>query len=781
MTDIKYDIKPFLILISIGILLVSCTSEGQIVPTYKNAEASIEERVSDLLSRMTLEDKCRQIDIWHPKDRNTSDSVTFTKIREEDGAIIKDGIGFLQFATQDLSHAEYAANFNAIQKFLLEETRLGIPAISNGEGCHGFVGSEGTVFPVSLSLGSSWDAEMIEEIYTAVGKEMRAYGITHAATPVLDLLREPRYGRCDEMFGEDPYHVAELGLSAILGLQGREGKIDGNHLIACAKHFGAHGQPEGGTNLSPVNLSERVLRESHFYPFEIAVKKGNIRTVMASYNEIDGVPSHANEWLLKDVLRGEWGFDGYVISDYDAVRRMVYRQHVAHDKSEAGMLAINAGMDFECPNSRENYCFEFLPELIQSGQVKESALDSAVARVLRNKFVMGLFEHPYVEALDSVELNQMKKVHAQLALKAAERSMVLLKNDEQTLPFDPNQINRLAVIGPNADEVHYGTYSNDSTEGVSILEGLKAYADGRFDVQYSEGFKIYENDTLLAEEEKTLEAEDARIREAVALAKSSDAVLLVMGGNEMTSREGWAENRTGDRVDLTLLGRQNDLAQAIFELKKQTAVLLINGRPLAVTELAESAPAIIEGWYLGQQQGVAVANVVFGEVNPSGKLPVTIPRSVGQLPVYYNHKPIVHERSFVEGPYSPLFPFGFGLSYTQFEYSSLELDQKEINPDGGTVVSVVVTNTGHTVGEEIVQMYIRDQVSSVTRPVKELKGFKRVNLKPGESKKISFEINSETLEFYGLDMQRVVEPGDFDVMVGRNSQDFLVKTLSVKK
>ncbi len=766
------------ILLLMQLVMVNCSEASSDTPIYKVADAPIESRIEDLLSRMTLEDKCRQIDIWHPKDRKTQDPEIFQKLLTEDGSIIKDGIGFLQFETQ-ISHSDYRSNFNAIQKYLVEETRLGIPAISNGEGCHGFVGAEGTVFPVSLSMGSSWDRDLIGEVYTAIGKEMRGYGITHAATPVLDLLRDPRYGRCDEMFGEDPFLVAELGVAAINGLQGNDAAIGGEHLIACAKHFGAHGQPEGGTNLSPVNLSERVLRETHFYPFERAVKDANVRTVMASYNEIDGVPSHANEWLLNDVLRGEWGFTGYVISDYDAVRRMIYRQHVCHDKSEAAQRSINAGMDFECPSSRDNYCFVHLPELIKAGLVSEAVLDSAVARVLRNKFIMGLFEQPYVEGFDEIEIEKLKKEHQQLALKAAEKSMILLKNENGSLPFNPEKIKRLAVIGPNADEVHYGTYANELAEGVSILEGLKSFSEGRFEVLYAEGFKIYENDTSIANKDKTLEAEEARIAEAVKLVKKSDAVLMVMGGNELTSREGWGEDRTGDRVDLTLLGRQDDLAKAILALGKPTVALMINGRPLAFNYLAENAPAIIEGWYLGQQQGVAIANVLFGETNPSGKLTVTIPKSVGQLPVYYNHKPIVHERSFVEGSYAPLYPFGFGLSYTEFQYSNLKLEKDEIAIGETINISVEVTNIGDRFGDEIVQLYIRDEVSSVTRPVKELKDFKRITLAPGETQTVSFSIEKEKLWFYDINMERVVEPGTFNLMVGESSVKYLSKKLSV--
>lgn len=765
----RYSVLYFLLIFSIA-----AQAQSKNEPLYKDPSAPIEVRIKDLLGRMSLADKCNALNIWHTDSiYDVSQPDELKKVIAALGDTVKNGIGFLQFQVE-MNADKYKAQFNAIQKYLMEHTRLGIPAISNGEGCHGFVGNgdKPTVFPSPPLLGSTWDTSLQESVYTAVAREMRSYGITHAASPVIDLLRDPRFGRSDEFLGEDPYHVAQMGVAAIFGLQGRSDNIDGDHLLACAKHFAGHGQPEGGTNLAPVNLSERVLRENHFYPFEMAVKKANVRTVMASYNEIDGIPNHANKWLLNDILRGEWGFTGFVISDYDAVNRMVYRQHACVDQAEAAKRSISAGMDFECPSNWNEYCFRFLPSLIKSGQLKESILDSAVVRILRNKFILGLFEHPYIKEMGENEKSEMRKKHLQIALKAAEEGMILLKNDNNTLPFNENKIKRLAVIGPNADEVHYGNYSNNKSPGISILEGLASYGKGRFQVVYSEGFKIYENDTTIKTVDKTVEAENDRIAAAVKLAKSCDAVLLVMGGNELTCREEWA-GHTGDRDNLKLLGRQNDLAKAIFDLKKPTAVLLINGRPLSVNYLAEKAPAIIEGWYLGQEQGTAVANVVFGKVNPGGKLAVTIPRNVGQLPVYYDHKPYVHESPYITGPYSPLYPFGFGLSYTSFKYSNLKLSSKKVVVGEPVKVTVEITNTGNRDGDEIVQLYIRDMVSSVTRPVQELRGFTRSHIARGETKTVSFLITSDKLQFYGLDMKRVVDPGEFEVEVGKNSTDYL--------
>lgn len=747
-------------------------------PIYKNEKVNIEIRIKDLLSRMTLDEKCRQIDIWHPKS-DLSIPKNLEQAIKALGDTIKPGIGFLQFKVE-MNREDYVKQFNAVQQYLVNHTRLGIPAISNGEGCHGFVGNanKSTVFPAPPALGSTWDTSLMENVYQAIAKEMRHYGITHAATPVIDLLRDPRFGRAEEFLGEDPYHVALMGVSAIFGLQGRNSLIDSNHLLACAKHFAGHGQPEGGTNLAPANFSERVLRESHFYPFELAVKKANVRTVMASYNEIDGIPNHANSWLLNDVLRGEWGFNGYVISDYDAVNRMVSRQNASVNQAEAALKSIQAGMDFECPSNWKEYCFRFLPTLIKTGQLKQSVLDSAVARVLRNKFILGLFEHPYINLGSQADQDSMHEKHKLIALKSAEEGMVLLKNENHTLPFNPKKIKRILVVGPNANEVHYGNYSNDKTPGVSIIEGLKSFGEGQFEVIYSEGFKIYENDTSIVAADKTIDSENLRISNAVGLAKTSDAILMVMGENELTCREEW-KGHTGDRYDLDLLGRQNDLAKAIFELGKPTAVLLINGRPLSVNYLTEKAPALIEGWYLGQEQGTAVANLLFGKVNPSGKLAVTIPKHVGQLPVFYNHKPYVHESPYISGAYSPLYPFGYGLSYSNFEYSNLTLSKEAIVVGESIKATITVTNTSDLEADEVVQLYIRDMVSSVTRPIQELKDFARVHFKKNETKTISFIIQPEKLAFYGMNMKRVIEPGEFEIQVGKNAAEYVSKKFQV--
>ena len=745
---------------------------------YRNPSLAIEERVRDLLPRMSMAEKYAQLNLWPNlaellKHKSIQDDIELSLPQ------LANGVGAIEYDTQ-LPVADFAAFHTAIQRYLVEETRLGIPALFDGEACHGFVGKNATVFPVPMSLASTWDPELVERVFSSIAFEMRRYGITHAATPVLDLAREPRFGRFDELYSEDPYLISRIGVAAIFGLQGRDDMIGKRKLLACAKHFTGHGQPEGGTNMAPADLSERVLRDMHLIPFEAAVKEANVRSVMAAYNEIDGVPCHASRWLLKDVLRGEWGFDGYVISDYDGVSRMINRQFVCRDPMEAGRRALQAGVDFELPSIKANDCFQHLPVLIEKGLVNVDDLDAAVSRILRNKFMLGLFENPYCAGAEVAEDVMNSPTHRSLALEAAEKGLILLKNENQTLPFDGSTIRNLAIIGPNADEVHYGSYSA-KTPGVSILEGLRKFGEGSFEVHFAEGFKIYENDESIPAEEKTLEAENKRIKEAVSLAERCDAVLLVMGENEKTCREAFSKGHWGDRSDLSLLGRQDDLARAVLELRKPTAVLLVNGRPLAINQLAADAPAILEGWYLGQEQGTAVANVLFGKINPSGKLTVSIPRSVGHLPVYYNRKPLVHEHEYITEPYSPLFPFGHGLSYTSFHYDALEVSPKIAVPGKTIHLKVMVTNSGKRPGDEIVQLYIRDLIGSVTRPVMELKDFRRIRLAPSESKTVSFEITPDKLQFHDIHMKRVVEPGEFEVMVGTSSTETLKARFEIRE
>ncbi|MGB7465551.1 MAG: glycoside hydrolase family 3 C-terminal domain-containing protein, partial [Candidatus Acidiferrum sp.] len=539
------------------------------------------------------------------------------------------------------------------------------------------------------------------------------------------------------------------------------------------KHLAGHGQPESGMNCAPANVSLRVLRETFLYTFKEALKKGGAISVMASYNELDGVPSHANKWLLQDVLRKEWGFKGFIVSDYFAIWELGYRpdthgHFVAHDKKESCALAVQAGVNIELPDPD---CYLHLVELVRKRVLKESQLDDLVAPMLFWKFEMGLFDEPYVNP-DEAGRVVGSEANRELALRAAREAITLLRNEGNVVPLELKRLKTIAVIGPNAHRSLLGGYSGVPKHDVSVLDGIKAKVGDRAEVLYSEGCKITIGGNWNQDEVVPSNPEDDRkqIAEGVEIAKRADVIVLAIGGNEQTSREAWGLNHMGDRTSLDLVGRQEELVKAMVALGKPVVVFLFNGRPLSVNYVNQNVPAIFECWYLGQETGRAVADVLFGDCNPSGKLPISFPRSAGHLPVFYNYKPSAR-RGYLFDDVSPLFAFGYGLSYTTFSIRNVRLRKNAIRRNESTQVLADVTNTGKREGMEVVQMYIRDLVSSVTRPIKELKGFKKVSLRPGETKTIALDITPELLAFYDVNMNYVVEPGDFAILVGNSSRD----------
>jgi beta-glucosidase len=613
----------------------------------------------------------------------------------------------------------------------------------------------------------------VESLFTMTALEARLRGAHHALTPVVDVAREPRWGRVEETYGEDPYLVSRLGIAAVRGFQGDATFRGKQHVLATLKHFVGHGQPESGMNCAPSNVSMRVLRETFLYTFKEALREAGAVTLMASYNEIDGLPSHASKWLLRDVLRKEWGFKGFVVSDYYAIWELGYRpdthgHFVAKDKKESCRLAVEAGVNIELPDPD---CYLHIVSQVKKGELKESQLDDLVAPMLFWKFEMGLFDDPYVDP-DEADRVVGCDEHRALALTAAHESITLLKNENNLAPFDLSKIKTIAVIGPNADRTLLGGYSGVPKQEVTVLEGIKAKAGKKVKVLYSEGCKItiggsWSQDAVVPSDP----VEDRKsIAEAVRVAKKADVIVLAIGGNEQTSREAWNLQHMGDRTSLDLIGRQEELVKAMVALGKPVVVFLFNGRPLSINYVAENVPVIYECFYLGQETGHAVADVLFGDYNPGGKLPISVPRSVGHLPVFYNYKPSAR-RGYLFDDVSPLYAFGYGLSYTSFAIQNPRLTNKKIRPDGSTQVLVDVTNTGKRAGAEVVQLYIRDLVSSATRPIKELKGFKKVWLKPGETTTVTLDITPGLLSFYDANMKYVVEPGDFEVMVGNSSRD----------
>jgi beta-glucosidase len=762
----------------LGVAVVAASAAGQEAPPpYKDARLPIERRVADLLKRMTVEEKVDQISGGRPLESGVLDPTG--RYTDQN---LADTLGQMYNPYNRRVARDWAVLHNALQRYRLERTRLGIPLLFQGEALHGFMAYGATSFPQVLALASTWDPELVRRVFTTAADEMASSGANQAFTPVLDLARDPRWGRTEETYGEDPYLVSRMGIAAIQGLQGTSFPIDRHHVLATMKHYAAHGQPESGTNTAPANYSEREIRETFLVPFKAAVQEAHVGSAMASYNEIDGVPSHVNPWLLKDVLRKEWGFDGLVVSDGGGLQMLVHTHHVAADYAEAARKALAAGVEYDLSDGS---VYRTLVDQAKQGKVAEADLDRAVADVLTAKFRLGLFENPYVDPDYAARITNSRE-HQALALEAAQKAIVLLKNDGNLLPLDPKRLKTLAVIGPNAKDVHVGGYSRDPVRGVSLLDGIRARVGPDVRVLYAEGCRItlgkqgwegwYEDDTQAADARD----EEAILRAAEEAARRSDAAILVVGETEATNREAWSESHLGDRDSLDLLGAQEELVRRVVETGTPTVIFLLNGRPLSINNGKDRVPAILEGWYLGQEGGTAAASVIFGDVNPGGKLPITFPRSVGQLPAFYNHKPS-RNRSYIFANREPLFPFGYGLSYTTFRFEDVRLEPSKVRPGEGTTVRVDVTNTGARTGDEVVQVYVHQRVASVTRPVMQLAAFRRIHLAPGEKTTVELKLAPESLALLGPDMKPVVEPGLFDVMVGPCSAETTAVALDVRE
>jgi beta-glucosidase len=767
----------------IGAFLFVSFATAQETPAYKNPKLPVEQRVSDLVQRMTLEEKVAQLGSFWPNEKFIPgvylpfDPKTRKFNPSTAEKLLKLGLGQMSRPSETRDPAQAAEFTNDLQKWVMTNTRLGIPVQFHEECLHGHAAPKGTSFPQAIGLASTWNPTLIQKVFSATALEVRARGGHQCLTPVVDLARDPRWGRTEETYGEDPYLTSRLGVAAVKGFQGNGPLIDKNHVVATAKHFAVHGQPESGTNVAPANYSERIVREYFMKPFEALVKEAHLQSVMPSYNEVDGIPSHSNKKFMQDWLRNEWGFDGVVVSDYLGISDLKTLHSIAKDDAEAGRIALESGVDVELPFTQT---YLTLPQQVRDGRISEAVLNRAVARVLRQKFLLGLFDDPYVDPARATQVVNSKE-HQALALEAARQSLTLLKNQNALLPLDVKKYKKIAVIGPNAADVHLGGYSDNPGRGVSILQGIKDKVGGSGQVLYSVGVKITETDADWYADKVELgdpAKNRQRIAEAVKVASQADVIVLAIGENEQTVREAWAKNHLGDRDSLDLLSMQDDLAKAMVATGKPVVVVLISGRPNSINYIAENVPAILHGWYLGQEGGTALAEVLFGEYNPGGKLPATFPRSAGQLPFVYYSKPSAR-RGYVDAKADPLYPFGYGLSYTTFKYGSVKVTPAQIGPAGTAKVTVEVTNAGSRKGDEVVQLYIRDLVSSVTRPVKELRGFERVSLDPGQTKTVEFTLGPEELSFLNRDWHKVVEPGEFDIMVGGNSVDVSTAKLNV--
>ncbi len=752
---------------TIGLLLAAFLMQPVQAQLYKDPTASVEDRVEDLLRRMTLEEKVEQM------------CMTGLGDFPDAGAVY--GVCDSPFeSVQTVARQSARAKEHARQ-----HTRLGIPPIQIAECLHGQLAYGATIFPQAIAQGSTWNPALIERMAAAIATEASASGVDQALSPLFDLIRDARYGRNEECFGEDPYLVGEMGAAFIRGMQGtpeqtRTG-IPPGKVMCTAKHFAGYSQPWAGINLAPASLGEREMRSLHLPPFRKAVEEANVYAVMPSYNETDGMPAHANHFLLTEVLRDEWKFPGYVFSDYGGVSQLCNFHQIARDKAEAASLAVTAGVDLEAARPDT---YPHLVKWVREGKLPEATIDRSVRRILTAKFKAGLFEKPYPDPQE-IPAKVHVAAHIALAQQVAEESIVLLQNEQDLLPLSLSRLKSMAVIGPNADQMQYGDYSytRDNASGVTVLEGIRQAAGPQVKVRYAKGCSI----SGLGKE---------GFPEAVRAAAESDVVVAVLGETSVIlSGLGWGkgpgEQEAGDPftggegydlTDINPLGVQRELLQALKATGKPIILVLVHGRPWSIAWEKEHIPAILEAWYPGERGGAAIADILFGKVNPSGRLNATFPRSVGHIPVFYNYPPsakgINREpgtkekpgRDYVFSSPAPLFPMGFGLSYTTFEYTDMQLSKRTFGREN-IEVSVVVKNTGERTGKEVVQLYVNDKVSSVTTPVTALKRFRKMELKPGESRRVSFTISYEELGLWNARMEYVTEPGEFEFRFGRSAED----------
>lgn len=761
---------------------------------YEDPTAPIEARIEDLLSRMTLEEKTCQMVTLYGYKRVLKDDLPTPEWKSQ---LWKDGIGaidehlngFQQWGLPPSDNeyvwpaSKHAWALNEVQRFFVEETRLGIPADFTNEGIRGVESYKATNFPTQLGLGHTWNRQLIHQVGLITGREARMLGYTNVYAPILDVGRDQRWGRYEEVYGESPYLVAELGIEMTKGMQhNHQVAATGKHFIAYSNNKGAR---EGMARVDP-QMSPREVEMIHVYPFKRVIREAGLLGVMSSYNDYDGFPIQSSYYWLTTRLRGEMGFRGYVVSDSDAVEYLYTKHRTAKDMKEAVRQSVEAGLNVRCTfRSPDSYVLP-LRELVKEGGLSEEVINDRVRDILRVKFLVGLFDNPYQTDLKGADEEVERKENEEVALQASRESIVLLKNDKNVLPLDASSIRKIAVCGPNADERSYALthYGPLAVEVTSVLKGIQEKMKGKADILYTKGCDLVDANWPESEliDYPLTDEEQKEIDKAVGQAKQADVAIVVLGGGQRTC----GENKSRSSLDLP--GRQLDLLKAVVATGKPVILVLINGRPLSINWADKFVPAILEAWYPGSKGGTAVADVLFGDYNPGGKLTVTFPKTVGQIPFNFPCKP----SSQIDGGKNPgadgnmsrangaLYPFGYGLSYTTFEYSGLKISPAIITPNQKTYVSCKVTNTGKRAGDEVVQLYVRDVLSSVTTYEKNLAGFERVHLKPGETKEITFPVDRKALELLNADMHWVVEPGDFTLMLGASSTDIRLNgTLTV--
>ena len=744
------------------ILLHSCNDNASTSADYKDASLSIDERVEALLPKLSIEEKVAQMRIFHANIGTKPDENGNLKLSKKVIKKLKLGIAGIKNPGEHIDAVAAAKMNNELQKYIIENNRWGIPALFVTESYNG-VDAEGcTKFGRPMTSSASFNPELVQRQWDVVGREARLRGMHMCHSPEADVVRDPRFGRMSEAFGEDTYLVTQMVTSAVKGVQGNyEGLGNGTHIGAVAKHFAGYGQVLGGSNFAAIEISERTLIDEIYPPFEAAVKEAKTLGIMASHGDLNGVASHGNKELLTGVLRDQWGFEGYVVSDSNDIARLFYFMNVAESPEAAAQMGLEAGIDIDL-YAEDSYAY--LPEMVKNNPDLEKLIDRSVRRVLRTKFILGLFDNPYID-IESVKTGVRSESSLELAKESDLESIILLKNEEKTLPLSKDKTLKVALLGP---------LLKDNTKAM-----FESVAGNKVKFIAEKGFQLTNQKGGAPE---LLDRDPKAIASLVNKARSADVAILFLGGDKFTAKEAYFSNSTlGDRATIEPVGAQDELVEKIKATGKPVIVVLKHRRTLAINVIAEEADAILDTWDLSEFGDHSTAKIIFGDVSPSGKSPVTIPRSIGQLPYHYSMKEINYKKEYLFLGSGPLYPFGHGLSYGNFEYSDIAISGAEITPNTELEVSVKVTNNGSMKAKEAVQMYIKDEIGSVTRPDKELKGFEKIELDAGESKTVTFTIIPKMLEFTGITMEKVLEAGDYTVMVGTSSKVYLETTFKLKK
>jgi beta-glucosidase len=734
------------------------------IPVYKDPGKPVEQRVADLISRMTLEEKVAQLSHLHGYQLYDGQEVDYEKLSQAAGNISYGCIeGF------NLTGINVRKAFHYIQRYMVEQTRLGIPVITVSESLHGSVHEGSTIFPQAVGLGSTFNTELAYCMTRTIANELRSQGIIQTLSPGLDVVRDLRWGRVEESFGEDPWLVGQMGMAQVRGY------MDGG-VAPMLKPYGPGGSPSGGLNLASVESGQRDVRNIYIKPYEMVIKNTDVKAVMTSYNSWDGIPNSASHFLLTDILRNEWGFEGYVYSDWGAVAMLKDFQRTAKNNEEAAAQALMAGVDLEASGT----CYSALINMVKAGTFDEAYIDRAVERVLRVKFEYGLFENPY-QGIDIPGVVMRTTGAVKLSREIADESIVLLKNENDILPLDIDKLKSIAVIGPNSNRVQFGdyTWSRSNADGVTPLEGIRKLAGSKIKINHADGCDLVTDNT-------------SGFAEAVAAARSSDLSIVFVGASSASLARDYSNATCGEGFDLSsldLTGVQEELVKVVHAAGKSVIVVLVTGRPFSIPWLKENIPGIVVQWYGGEKCGDAIAGMLFGHTNPSAKLPFSFPQSAGHLPVFYNHLPTDKGfyrrpgapnkpgRDYVFSTSEPLWAFGYGLSYTAFQYQNVRLSNKLLHPGDTLAIEVTLKNKGNRGGKEVVQLYVRDVVSSVVTPVKQLKAFAKPFLNPGETKTISLKMPVQELALYDINMRRIVEKGEYELQIGGSSDDIKLRDI----